>query len=38
MKDRAELLAQVGEMLQRANVREIALVWRFLRAMLGEEE
>lgn len=34
MKDRAELLAQVGEMLERADVQELDLVWRILHGML----
>lgn len=38
MNDREELLSLVLDMLQRANYREVRLVYVFLRAMLGEEE
>ncbi len=36
MKDRSEVLALVGALLDRADARELDLVWRFLRGMLGD--
>lgn len=35
MNERAKTIGLIADMLQEANARELDLVWRFLRSMLG---
>lgn len=36
MSDRTELICRISDMLQRANARELDIIWRILRGLLGE--
>ncbi len=38
MKERAKTIGLIADMLQQADTRELDLVWRFLRGMLGGKE
>lgn len=35
MNERAKTIGLIADMLQQANVRELDLIWRILRSMLG---